>query len=114
MNSNAPRLDCPDGHGNVAMPGEENHWDMHIRPGKLALQLKSAYPWQIHIEDKAAGWLPECPPQEFFCRAVTLHPNSFRPQQTFYGVAGESIAVDYANRSIDRLHSIFMDVAIIS
>ena len=48
LSSLAPTSECP-------MPCNEDDWEVPFRRGEFALKIKTALPWQSHVEDQTGG-----------------------------------------------------------
>jgi hypothetical protein len=42
-------------HRDVAVPGDEDDWDLSVGRRELALKIQTALPRQSHIEDQTGG-----------------------------------------------------------
>jgi len=69
-----------DGHGNIAMPSDEDYGKMHALVGEAALEVQAALARQPHIEHQAGGAIGGRRAEEFCDRSIKADLKAYRPQ----------------------------------
>ena len=86
-------FDSPNRHGNIAVAGDEDNWDMEVALGELVLQLESADPGEPDIQHQAAGSSVARAGKKLLGRTERLDAQTHRPQQASHRLAHGRIVV---------------------
>src|SRR5260370_3719283 len=76
------RFHCLDRHRDVAVPGDEDDWNLYTRVGQLALEVDAAKPGKPHVENEATGAVRTLPGQELLRTRKRLRRQSDRFHQS--------------------------------
>src|SRR5206468_2794538 len=81
------RLHGADRHGNVAVPGEEDDGQRHVRVGKFLLKVEAAQPGEADVEHETSWSMPLRAAQERLSAREDFYGDSHRHEQAPEGFA---------------------------
>src|SRR5208337_334480 len=82
------------GHGDIAVAGDEHDWQVHVRARQRSLKLEPALPGQSDIEYEAAWHVRPCAFQKLLRRLEHARFEPNRLQQICERTANRGVIVD--------------------
>src|SRR5271154_960916 len=90
-------LHRPDGHRDVAIPGDEDDWEVDVRGGELSLEVEAASPGQSYIEHQAGRSVRPSGLEEFIYRSEQLRLQPDGSEQAADRLPDCGVIIDYDN-----------------